>query len=173
MLFAFLYKVILFCNSWTKQKKKNCRIETIRSSRCFFRNEDDRGRWQNREPAARWRKVTTLQRSLNLVTLERCWLACMTQRTDPSQRTEAEPSPPEGNPLCWGATGRLDVIRTDPDSDELHPQSSWDCVSASLDAEHCLALINGPARCSRQFGSIRNWNALGLIRPTQPSTLSW
>lgn len=38
----------------------------------------------------------------------------------------------------------------------------------SLDAEDCLAIINGPSWCSRQFGSIRNWNALGLIRKTKP-----
>lgn len=63
-------------------------------------------RWQNREPAARWRKVTTLQRSLNLVTLERCWLACMTQRTDkPADRSWAVA--PGGKPFVlrrhWSA----------------------------------------------------------------------
>lgn len=31
-----------------------------------------------------------------------------------------------------------------------------------------LAIINGPALCRRQFGSIRNWNTLGLIRQTKP-----
>lgn len=38
----------------------------------------------------------------------------------------------------------------------------------SLDAEDCLAIINGPAWCSRQFWSIRNRNALRLIRQTKP-----
>lgn len=52
--------------------------------------------------------------------------------------------------------------------DECGPQSSGDTVPVSLDAEDCLAVINGPAWCSRQFGSIRKWNALGLIRPTEP-----
>lgn len=50
----------------------------------------------------------------------------------------------------------------------MRPQSSGDSVSVSLDAEVCPAIINGPAWCSRQFGSIRNWNALGLIRQTEP-----
>lgn len=50
----------------------------------------------------------------------------------------------------------------------MRPQSSWDYMLASLDAEDCLGIINGPSWCSRQFGSIRNWNALGLIRQTKP-----
>lgn len=50
----------------------------------------------------------------------------------------------------------------------MRPQSSGDYVPVSLDAEDCLAIINGLAWCSRQFGSIRNWNALGLIRQTKP-----
>lgn len=50
----------------------------------------------------------------------------------------------------------------------MRPQNSWDYVPASLDAEDCLAIINGPSWCSRQFGSIRNWNALALIRQTKP-----
>lgn len=50
----------------------------------------------------------------------------------------------------------------------MRPQSSGDYVPVSLDAEDCLAIINGPAWCSRQFGSIRNWNALWLIRKTKP-----
>lgn len=50
----------------------------------------------------------------------------------------------------------------------IRPQSSGEYVPVSSDAEECPAIINGPAWSSRQFGSIRNWNALGLIRQSKP-----
>lgn len=68
-------------------------------------------------------------------------------------------------------TGERELIQTVTNCTPawcMRPQTSGDYVPVSLDAEEGLAIINGPACCSRQFGSIRHWNALGLIRQTEP-----
>lgn len=70
------------------------------------------------------------------------------------------------NRLIWS-----DVNQTPSDSFlpwYMWPQSSGDNMPVPSDAKGCLAVINDPAWWSRQFGSIRNWNALRLIRQTQP-----
>lgn len=50
----------------------------------------------------------------------------------------------------------------------MQPLNSRDCVPVSLDPQECPVVINGPAWHRRQFRSIRNWNALDLIRLSKP-----
>lgn len=73
-----------------------------------------------------------------------------------------------GHANRWGWSEVIQTVTNCTPAWCMRPQSSGDYVPDPLDAEDCLAVINGPALCSRQFGSIRNWNALGLIRQTKP-----
>lgn len=73
-----------------------------------------------------------------------------------------------GHTNRWGWSEVMQTVTNCAAAWCMRPQISGDLVPVSLDAEDCLAIINGPALCSRQFGSIRNWNALRLIRRTKP-----
>ena len=77
-------------------------------------------------------------------------------------------TPTAGHTNRWAWSEVIQTVTNCTPAWCMRPQSSGDYVPVSLDAGDCLAIINGPAWCSRQFGSIRNWNALGLIRQTKP-----
>lgn len=73
-----------------------------------------------------------------------------------------------GHAHSWVWSGLIQTVTNCTPPWYIRPQSSGEYVPVSSDAEECPAIINGPAWSSRQFGSIRNWNALGLIRQSKP-----